>query len=58
MSVSEMKEAIKSPTATKASMSNAMMKAEQLTGELKELTVSVGQSETSASTGKTPVNRL
>ena len=41
-----MKEAIKSPQATKASMSSAMIKAEQLTGELKELTLSVGRSET------------
>jgi len=37
MSVSEMKEAIKSPNATKASMMNAMTKAESLTGELREV---------------------
>lgn len=37
MSVSEMKEAIKSPNATKASMMNAMTKADSLTGDLREL---------------------
>eukprot|EP00913_Durusdinium_trenchii_P020466 g19226.t1 len=37
MSVSEMKEAIKSPTATKSSMMNAVMKAEAFTGEVKDL---------------------